>query len=176
MDGLKEAGIEVHSRLAHFFCQYIYRNRCAKEQWNYCIRRDKKKSHYLPFLAHCQIVFSKVFSARWTKTFDENQPREQAGCRREYWTVDHHHKNQLIEGTTHNDKPVYVLTFTKLWEDFLTFETFDIWLLRRLLNRKHLWINSTDKKETSISQDSFGISMETTQSVIRFFKAQIKTP
>ena len=43
-------------------------------------------------------IFSKILTIRLEKIFDENQPREQAGFRSGYSTIDHlHTMNQLIE-------------------------------------------------------------------------------
>ena len=44
---------------------------------------------------------NKILTNRLDKTFDENQPREQAGLRSDYSTIDHvHTMNQLIEKTS----------------------------------------------------------------------------
>ena len=52
-------------------------------------------------------LFSKILTIRLEKIFDENQPREQAGFRSGYSTIDHlHTMNQLIEKTSEHNMPL----------------------------------------------------------------------
>ena len=52
-------------------------------------------------------LFTKVITNRITTTLDENQPREQAGFRSGFSTIDHLHTlNQLIEKSIEYNKPL----------------------------------------------------------------------
>ena len=77
------------------------------EIWNEAIiillhkKGDQKNiSNYRPIslLNNIYKLFTKIITNRITRTVDENQPREQAGFRRGFSTIDHLHAvNQLIE-------------------------------------------------------------------------------
>ena len=54
-------------------------------------------------------LFTKIITNRITRTLDENQPREQAGFRRGFSTIDHLHAvNQLIEKCAEYKIPLVV--------------------------------------------------------------------
>ena len=77
------------------------------EKWNEAIiillhkKGDQKSiSNYRPIslLNNIYKLFTKIITNRITRTLDENQPREQAGFRRGFSTIDHLHTvNQLSE-------------------------------------------------------------------------------
>ncbi|CAH2215861.1 jg23949, partial [Pararge aegeria aegeria] len=54
-------------------------------------------------------IFSKVILQRITRQLDDNQPREQAGFRRNFSTIDHIHTvKQVIEKYREYSKPLYI--------------------------------------------------------------------
>ena len=54
-------------------------------------------------------IFTKIITSRISNTLDENQPREQAGFRKGYSTMDHLHTvNQMIEKTSEYRIPLAV--------------------------------------------------------------------
>ena len=71
---------------------------------------DKQNlNNYRPItlLPNIYKLFTKILTNRLTDTLDENQPREQAGFRSGYSTIDHLHTiNQLIEKTLEYNKPL----------------------------------------------------------------------
>ena len=52
-------------------------------------RRDIKNYRPVSLLSHTYKLFSRAIQNRMEKVLDENQPREQAGFRKKYSTVDH---------------------------------------------------------------------------------------
>ena len=88
------------------------------EIWNEAIiillhkKGDKKNiSNYRPIslLNNIYKLFTKIITNRITRTLDENQPREQAGFRRGFSTIDHLHAvNQLIEKCAEYKIPLVV--------------------------------------------------------------------
>ncbi|KAG7301329.1 hypothetical protein JYU34_014259 [Plutella xylostella] len=64
-------------------------------------------------------IFSKILLNRLSKILDENQPREQAGFRKNFSTIDHIHVvTQLIEKTKEYGKTLYIcfIDFTKAFD------------------------------------------------------------
>lgn len=85
-------------------------------------------------------IFSKIMLNRLTKLLDENQPREQAGFRKHFSTVDHIHViTQLIEKTKEYGKSLYIcfIDFTKAFDSL---EHSAIWkaLLEQGINKNML--------------------------------------
>ena len=90
------------------------------EIWNEAIiillhkKGDQKNiSNYRPIslLNNIYKLFTKIITNRITRTLDENQPREQAGFRRGFSTIDHLHAvNQLIEKCAEYKIPLVVTT------------------------------------------------------------------
>ena len=88
------------------------------EIWNEAIiillhkKGDQKNiSNYRPIslLNNIYKLFTKIITNRITRTLDENQPREQAGFRRGFSTIDHLHAvNQLIEKCAEYKIPLVV--------------------------------------------------------------------
>ena len=88
------------------------------EIWNEAIiillhkKGDQKNiSNYRPLrlLNNIYKLFTKIITNRITRTLDENQPREQAGFRRGFSTIDHLHAvNQLIEKCAEYKIPLVV--------------------------------------------------------------------
>ena len=70
---------------------------------------NKDLSNYRPItlLSTIYKIFTKIIAKRLSNTLDENQPREQAGFRSGYSTIDHLHAiNQLIETSEEYNKPL----------------------------------------------------------------------
>ena len=115
VDLLMDAGTEIHSRLAQLYTQCI-RKENVPESWCNAIvillhkKGDQKDlSNYRPIslLSNIYKIFSKILTNRLAKLLDENQPKEQAGFRSGYSTIDHlQTMNQLIEKTTEYNKPL----------------------------------------------------------------------
>ena len=114
IDLLKDAG-EVHCRLAQLYTQCIHKESVPEPWCNAVVillhkKGDQKDlSNYRPIslLSNVYKVFSKILTNRLSKVLDENQPREQAGFRSGYSTIDHlQTMNQLIEKTTEYNKPL----------------------------------------------------------------------
>ena len=114
-DLLKDAGEDLYKKLAQLF------TRCLKEKkvpesfgvgiviLLYKKGDSKELGNYRPItlLSVIYKLFSKIITNRLTKTLDENQPREQAGFRSGYSTVDHLQTvNELIEKTTEYNRPL----------------------------------------------------------------------
>ena len=60
--------------------------------------KDIKNYRPISLLSHMYKLFTRILQKRMEKVPDENQPREQAGFRKDYLTVDHLQTiNQLIE-------------------------------------------------------------------------------
>ena len=107
-DYLKDGGLELHQRLAFLF------NKCIQikqvpEEWckaNVILlhkkgdQRDLGNYRPISLLSNIYKLFSKIILNRIVNQLDEKQPREQAGFRSGYSTMDHLHTiNQLIEKT-----------------------------------------------------------------------------
>ena len=79
----------------------IYKKGCSKNIKNY---------RPISLLSHLYKVFTRVLQRRIKQTLEWNQPREQAGFRKGYSTIDHLHSiNQLIEKYTEYNKTLYLL-------------------------------------------------------------------
>ena len=96
----------VYGKLATLFNECLHQSKIP-EKWDEAIiillykKGDQKDiSNYRPIslLNNIYKLFTKIITNRITRTLDENQPREQAGFRKGFSTVDHLHAvNQLIE-------------------------------------------------------------------------------
>ena len=115
VDFLKDAGTEVHRRLARLFSQCIHKKKLPVSWYNAIIILLYKKgdhqdlSNYRPIslLSNIYKLFSKILTNRSAKPLNENQPREQGAYRDGFSTMDHlHTMNQLIEKTTEYNKPL----------------------------------------------------------------------
>ena len=86
-------------------------------------KTDLKNYRPISLLSVIYKLFTKVISNRITKTLDFNQPREQAGFRSSFSTMDHIHViNQLIEKSNEYHKPLCML-FIDYEKAFDTVET-----------------------------------------------------
>lgn len=70
-------------------------------------KKDIKNYRPISLLSHMYKVFTRIIQRRIQRIMDENQPREQAGFRKGYSTIDHIHSiNQLIEKSNEYNKNV----------------------------------------------------------------------
>ena len=71
--------------------------------------RDIKKYRPVSLLSHMYKLFTRILQKWMERVLDENQPREQAGFRKGYSTVDHLQKiNQLIEKCNEFKRPLCI--------------------------------------------------------------------
>ena len=117
IDLIDAAGDIINDKLATLFNECLIQSK-VPEIWNEAIiillhkKGDQKNiSNYRPIslLNNIYKLFTKVITNRITRTLDENQPREQAGFRRGFSTIDHLHAvNQLIEKCAEYKIPLVV--------------------------------------------------------------------
>ena len=117
IDLIDAAGDIINDKLATLFNECLIQSK-VPEIWNEAIiillhkKGDQKNiSNYRPIslLNNIYKLFTKIITNRITRTLDENQPREQAGFRRGFSTIDHLHAvNQLIEKCAEYKIPLVV--------------------------------------------------------------------
>ena len=99
IDLIDAAGDIINDELATLFNECLIQSK-VPEIWNEAIiiLLHKKGRIRISLLNNIYELFTKIITNRITRTLDENQPREQAGFRRGFSTIDHLHAvNQLIE-------------------------------------------------------------------------------
>jgi len=103
---IKSAGYPLWKALAERFTMYLEMGQVPKtwkEAKTILIfkkgnRKDLKNYRPICLLSHVYKLFTKVILNRISKTLDEEQPREQAGFRSQYSTMDHLFTiNRLLE-------------------------------------------------------------------------------
>ena len=88
--------------------------------------KDIKNYRPISLLSHTYKIFTRLLQLRIERKLDENQPREQAGFRKGFSTVDHIHTlNQLIEKTDEHNIPL-VIGFIDYEKAFDSIEHFAI--------------------------------------------------
>ena len=107
-DLLRDAGEAMSTKLAELFNKCLLQCQ-VPEEWNNAIiillhkKGDPKDiNNYRPISLLCCVyqIFTKIITNRITKQLDESQPREQAGFRKHFSTIDHLHTvDQVIEKT-----------------------------------------------------------------------------
>ena len=71
--------------------------------------RDFKNYKPISLLFHMYKLFTRILQKRMGRVLDENQPREQAGCRKGYSTIDHLQTiNHLIENCNEFKRPLCI--------------------------------------------------------------------
>ena len=117
VDLIRDAGESIPIRLARLFNECLKKSR-TPEEWNKAILillykkgdpRDMNNQRPISLLNVTYKIFTKVITNRITNKLDENQPREQAGFRRGYSTIDHLQTvSQIIEKTNEYKIPLVV--------------------------------------------------------------------
>ena len=133
LDLIRNAGEPIHVRLARLFNECLKKSK-TPEEWNKAILillykngdpRDMNNQRPISLLNVIYKIFTKVITNRITDKLDENQPREQAGFRRGYSTIDHLQTvNQIIEKTNEYKIPLVValVDYTKAFDSVETEE------------------------------------------------------
>ena len=114
-DLLQFGGETLYEGLAELFNQCIREKRIPKHfslgivtlLYKKGDRQDLSNYRPITLLPSMYKLFTKILTNRLTKSLDENQPREQAGFRSGFSTIDHLHSiNQLIEKTNEYNIPL----------------------------------------------------------------------
>ena len=103
----------------------------------------KNIKNYRPIslLSHSYKIFTRLLQTRIERILDENQPREQAGFRKNYSTTDHLQAlNQTIEKSNEYNLPLYI-GFIDYKKAFDTVEHFAIFEALRKTNVNATYIN-----------------------------------
>ena len=134
VDTLKEAGDAINKELAKLFTACLHQGKVPKtwKDANMIIlhkkgdKRDLKNYRPISLLSNMYKLFTKVLTNRLEKTLDECQPREQAGFRRNFSTIDQIHTlNQLKEKCQEHNIPVCV-AFVEYEKAFDSVETWAV--------------------------------------------------
>ena len=91
-------------------------------------RRDIKNYRPVSLLSHTYKLFTRAIQNRMEKVLDENQPREQAGFRKKYSTVDHLQAlNQVIEKSEEHQLPMVIgfIDYKKAFDSIDHFSIFE---------------------------------------------------
>lgn len=101
-------------------------------------------SNYRPIslMSNIYKVFSKIILSRITNTLEENQPKEQAGFRRNFSTIDHIHAVRQILQKFREYNKIYYIGFVDFNKAFDTLEHRFIWdaLKRQGVHAKYIRI------------------------------------
>ena len=101
-------------------------------------RKDIKNYRPICLLSNMYKLFTKIITTRLEKKLDENQPREQAGFRSNYFTTDHIHAiNQLKEKCCEYNIPLCVafVDYQKAFDSVQT-QASNIDIIARTRNRR----------------------------------------
>lgn len=105
-------------------------------------------------------VFSKIILSRITNTLEENQPKEQAGFRRHFSTIDHIHALRQILQKFKEYNKIYYIGFVDFNKAFDTLEHRFIWdaLKDQGVHAKYIRIlkNVYTKSTTQVKLESIG--------------------
>ena len=123
--------------------------------------KDIKNYRPISLLSHSYKIFTRLSQSRIERTLDENQPREQAGFRKDYSTIDHLQTlNQTTEKSNEYKLPLCI-GFIDYEKAFNTVEHFVIFEALRKTNINKTYINilqniySQDTARISYSKDPF---------------------
>ena len=133
LDLIRDADEPIHVRLARLFNECLKKSK-TPEEWNKAILillykkgdpRDMNNQRPISLLNVIYKIFTRVITNRIANKLDENQPREQAGFRKGYSTIDHLQTvNQIIEKANEYKMPLVVahLDYTKAFDSVETEE------------------------------------------------------
>ena len=103
-------------------------------------RRDIKNYRPVSLLPHTYKLFTRAIQNRMEKVLDENQPREQAGFRKKYSTLDHLQAlNQVVEKSEEYQLPL-VIGFIDYEKTFDSIEHFSIFEALRKINVNETYV------------------------------------
>ena len=103
-------------------------------------RRDIKNYRPVSLLSHTYKLFTRAIQNRMEKVLDENQPRERAGFRKKYSTVDHLQAlNQVIEKSEEYQLPM-VIRFIDYEKAFDSIKHFSIFEALRKINVNETYV------------------------------------
>ena len=103
--------------------------------------KDIKNYRPISLLSHSYKLFTRLLQSRIERTLHENQPREQAGFRKDYSTTDHLQAlNQTIEKSNGYNLPLCI-DFIDYEKALDTVEHFSIFEALRKININETYIN-----------------------------------
>ena len=107
-------------------------------------RRYIKNYRPVSLLSHTYKLFTRAVQKRMERVLDENQPREQAGFRKKYSTVDHLQAlNQVIEKSEEYQLPL-AIGFIDYEKAFDSIEHFSIFEALRKINVNETYVENLE--------------------------------
>ena len=117
--------------------------------------KDIKSYRPISLLSHTYKIFTRLLLTRIERTQGENQPREQAGSRKDYYTSDHLQAlKQLVEKSTEYNLPLCI-AFIDYDKIFDTIGYFAIFKALRKTNINEIHVQILQNIQPSYSKDPF---------------------